>query len=101
MVDHLLPTLSSTEDLTPFTLSYTSASYFPLSLPTFIAKGFGWPEWGLGVAGVNTRFARWLLECLSRGKRVRGCVVMDFYRQYGNGQGEGLAELLIMMNSLR
>jgi 1-phosphatidylinositol phosphodiesterase len=26
-----------------------------------IARGFGWPKWGLGVIGVNERVGRWLL----------------------------------------
>ena len=40
-----------------------------------IARGFGWPQWGLGVEGVNSRVGRWLLDELavlhSRGDRYR------------------------------
>jgi len=102
IVKHLIPTISSTKYPNPFTLSYTSASYFPLSLPTIIAKGFGWPDYGLGVYGINTRLMRWILERLASGEKVRGCCIMDFYRQTGATErdGEGLAEVLVMMNFL-
>ncbi|WVO13141.1 hypothetical protein L204_100753 [Cryptococcus depauperatus] len=94
---HLIPTLDSSPVLNPaFTLSYTTASNFPLSLPTLIAKGFGWPSWGLGVEGINSRLYRQLLEWMVDGKRVRGCLPMDFYRQCAGE--EGLASLLIQMN---
>ncbi|RXK42450.1 hypothetical protein M231_00004 [Tremella mesenterica] len=78
---------------TPFTLAYASASSFPLALPTTIAKGFGFPKWGLGVEGVNSRLYRWLLQQLAAGKKVRACVMLDFYRD-----GWDLAGLLIAMN---
>ena len=80
----------------PFTLTFSSASYFPLSPPAIIAKGFGWPAWGLGIEGVNSRLMRWLLERLADEERVRGCVAMDFYREIGGD--ESLAEILVMMN---
>ncbi|WVR05714.1 hypothetical protein IAU60_002738 [Kwoniella sp. DSM 27419] len=82
----------------PFTLSYTSASYFPLSLPPTIAKGFGFPAWGFGIEGINARFCRYLLHNLVQGKRIRACVAMDFYRQCAGD--EGLAGLLVLMNSV-
>lgn len=97
IVNHLTPTLVSQPD-SPFTLSYTSASYFPLSLPTTIAKGFGWPDWGLGIYGINQRMLYWLLVQISRGNKVRACLPMDFYRQCGDERG--LAEILISMNFL-
>ncbi|WWC58401.1 uncharacterized protein I303_100941 [Kwoniella dejecticola CBS 10117] len=93
---HLLPTLDSPSSCRTFTLSYLSASYFPLSLPTIIAKGFGWPSWGLGVEGINSRMFRWLLERFADGQRVRACLAIDFYRQCAGDAG--LAELLIQMN---
>ncbi|WVQ97116.1 hypothetical protein IAU59_004226 [Kwoniella sp. CBS 9459] len=83
---------------TPFTLSYTSASYFPLSLPTIIAKGFGFPAWGIGVEGINTRFCRYLLGLITDGKRIRATVAIDFYRQCGTSGGNDLADLLVLMN---
>ncbi|WVQ85619.1 hypothetical protein IAT38_007785 [Cryptococcus sp. DSM 104549] len=99
ITSHLHPTLLPSPAVSPpFTLSYTSASYFPLSLPTIIAKGFGWPSWGMGVEGINTRLCRWLLECIRDGKKVRGCLAMDFYRQCAGD--EGLAGLLVQMNFL-
>ncbi|WVF70752.1 hypothetical protein IAT40_005546 [Kwoniella sp. CBS 6097] len=83
---------------TPLTLSYTSASYFPLSLPTIIAKGFGFPSWGLGVEGINTRFCRYLLGLIRDEKKIRATVAMDFYRQCGSSGGNDLAGLLVLMN---
>jgi 1-phosphatidylinositol phosphodiesterase len=94
LVSHLSPTTRPPTEPT-FTLSYTSASYFPLSCPTTIAKGFGFPSWGFGVEGMNSRFTRWLLRLIAEGKRVSACVPMDFYRQDG-----WAAELLILMNVL-
>ncbi|RSH92629.1 hypothetical protein EHS25_008074 [Saitozyma podzolica] len=94
LIDHLLPTLTASANPT-FTLSFSSASYFPLSCPTTIAKGFGWPSWGLGIEGMNSRLTRWLLERVVQGEKVRACVPMDFYRQEG-----WPGELLVLMNFL-
>ncbi|KAL7423787.1 hypothetical protein Q5752_001371 [Cryptotrichosporon argae] len=70
------------------TLSYASASDFPLAPPTWIAKGFGWPRWGLGVWGVNDRFARWLVDELARTQAGGGGA--------GDGRGaEGLGAATI------
>ncbi|KZO90382.1 PLC-like phosphodiesterase [Calocera viscosa TUFC12733] len=86
----------------PHTLSITffSAATFPLALPQTVALGFGWPQWNLGVEGVNVRLGRWLLdkvagdevfpvnalqeqETQSRqadpGKRLSGWTLLDFY----------------------
>jgi 1-phosphatidylinositol phosphodiesterase len=102
------------DDLTPtLSFSYFSAASFPLSLPPTVAQGFGWPKWGLGVEGVNSRLARWLLGLLSRedtipavvheGKgmfgdgeetRIRGWAMMDYY----SSPAEGLVPLLIECN---
>ncbi|OCF73596.1 hypothetical protein I204_05439 [Kwoniella mangroviensis CBS 8886] len=92
---HLTPTLTLPQSPT-FTLSFLTASYFPLSLPTIIAKGFGFPSWGLGVEGINSRMCRWILERMSNGERIRACLPIDFYRQCAGD--EGLAELLVQMN---
>ncbi|KIM87478.1 hypothetical protein PILCRDRAFT_63700 [Piloderma croceum F 1598] len=43
-------------------ITFFSASSIPLALPPMIARGFGWPKWGLGVSGVNERVGRWLLS---------------------------------------
>ena len=45
-------------------ITYFSAALFPLALPPMIAKGFGWPAWGLGVEGVNSKLGTWLLNKL-------------------------------------
>lgn len=82
-------------------ISFASASGFPLSPPNVIAKGFGWPEWHLGVQGINSRLEGWLLEQLTEGRRVRGIIPMDFYRQTGvNGEDGSVRELLVLMNEL-
>ncbi|ORY28650.1 PLC-like phosphodiesterase [Naematelia encephala] len=110
MTSHLESTLTSqpisatsrahsNETNTPLTLDYTSAASTALSLPTTMAKGFGWPQWGMGVQGINARLAFWLLRRIEEGERLRGIVAMDFYRQAGATGGE-LAELLVAMNFL-
>ena len=66
-------------------LTYFSAASFPLAFPTVIARGFGWPEWGMGVEGVNSRLGRWLLEEMDReeGRRIGGWVLLDFCDEPG------------------
>jgi 1-phosphatidylinositol phosphodiesterase len=81
-------------------IAFLSASAIPFALPPTIARGFGWPRFGLGVEGVNARFTRWCLRKLagsedSAGRaddvgeahstgarrcnpRIRGWVLMDF-----------------------
>ncbi|KIK90731.1 hypothetical protein PAXRUDRAFT_151300 [Paxillus rubicundulus Ve08.2h10] len=54
--DSLIPTLS---------ISFMSASSIPFACPPVVARGFGWPKWGLGVEGVNARVGKWLLDLLS------------------------------------
>ncbi|KAF9501175.1 PLC-like phosphodiesterase [Pleurotus eryngii] len=45
-------------------VTYLSAASFPLAFPPTVALGFGWPKWGLGVEGVNSRVGKWLLDQL-------------------------------------
>jgi len=86
----------------PHTLSITffSAATFPLALPQTVALGFGWPQWNMGVEGVNVRLGRWLLDKLAGEsvfpvnslkaqenkvwhtdpeKRLSGWTLLDFY----------------------
>lgn len=65
-----------------------------------IAKGFGWPEWGLGIEGINSRLEGWLISRLMDGKTIRGIVPMDFYREAGSGNAGAVCELLVLMNML-
>jgi len=81
-----IPTLS---------ITFLSAASFPLAFPPTVAKGFGWPKWGFGVEGVNSRFVQWILDNLAAaagtteplpdeksagdGPRIRGWALMDFY----------------------
>ena len=59
--DSPIPTLS---------ISFTSAASLPLALPPVIARGFGWPKWGLGFEGVNDRVGQWLLFQLSSNNAI-------------------------------
>ncbi|KAI9056956.1 PLC-like phosphodiesterase [Trametes sanguinea] len=88
-------------------ITFFSAASVPLALPPLVAKGFGWPKWGLGIEGVNGRVGEWLLHQLSgdggeassekrnkqwrrrhyheRGAdedvRIRGWAFMDYYAE--------------------
>ena len=81
--------LPPTPDAPPFSgpvlnVSYFSAASFPLAFPPTIARSFGWPKWGLGVEGVNTRLGKWLLEQFSQNgedARIRGWAFLDFYAE--------------------
>ncbi|KAF5373112.1 hypothetical protein D9758_001527 [Tetrapyrgos nigripes] len=106
--------LLSPSDSTPtLSFSYFSAASFPFSMPPIIAQGFGWPKWGLGIEGVNSRLARWVLgglsgegpasanACERKGifgnggePRIRGWAMMDYY----SSPAEGLVPLLIECN---
>jgi 1-phosphatidylinositol phosphodiesterase len=78
-------------------IAFMSASAIPFALPPTIARGFGWPNLGMGVEGVNARLTRWCLRQLAtdgedeayvdseewvetpRQPRLRGWVLLDFY----------------------
>ncbi|KAJ3732454.1 PLC-like phosphodiesterase [Lentinula guzmanii] len=52
----------SNNDVQPtLSIVYTSAVSFPFAAPKTIARGFGWPKWGFGVEGVNSRMGKWIL----------------------------------------
>ncbi|KAJ2992570.1 hypothetical protein NUW54_g7900 [Trametes sanguinea] len=79
----------------------------PACSASSVAKGFGWPKWGLGIEGVNGLVGEWLLHQLSgeggeassekrnkqwrrrhyheRGAvqdvRIRGWAFMDYYAE--------------------
>ena len=101
-------------------ITYFSAALFPLALPPIIAKGFGWPAWGLGVEGVNSKLGAWLLDKLAGGPsvsdanhaepgtekrspqtlleeepRIRGWTFLDYYSEPGVGN---IVPLLIECN---
>ncbi|WOO80002.1 1-phosphatidylinositol phosphodiesterase [Vanrija pseudolonga] len=96
VINSLAPTLSPQQGL-PWTISFASASRFPMAPPQWMAKGVGFPTWGLGVDGVNGRVTKWLLEQAAAGKRPRATLLTDFYHQAGDGSAS-IAELLVALN---
>lgn len=66
-----------------------------------MAKGFGFPAWGLGIEGINSRVLGWLLGLIADGNKIKGGLNMDFYRQAAEGEvDDGARELLVLMNTL-
>ncbi|KAF7305177.1 PLCXc domain-containing protein [Mycena kentingensis (nom. inval.)] len=92
----------SDRDIPALPITYFSASSFPLAAPQTVAQGFGWPKWGFGVEGVNSRVTKWALERLSKGTtendkdslRIRGWTFMDYYEEPQNS----LVPLLVEFN---
>ncbi|KAG1736766.1 PLC-like phosphodiesterase [Suillus lakei] len=84
-------------------ISFLSASSIPLAFPPTIARGLGWPQWGIGFEGVNARVGKWLLDQFNeRGEsdvdedpRIRGWALMDFYE---DPIGQGIVPLLVECN---
>lgn len=88
-------------------LAFASAASFPLACPVYVARGFGWRFFG--VAGVNARVGRWLLERLTTGegdkekgsllpsseRALQGWLLFDFYRSE-----PGLIDLVVAFNFL-
>jgi 1-phosphatidylinositol phosphodiesterase len=114
--DNLLVPAGNTKPVLPF--SYFSAASFPLALPPVVAKGFGWPKWGMGVEGVNTKLGAWLLDKLASPSsiedlrrqsesekveyskrviepRIRGWSMLDYYTEPGAGD---IVPLLVECN---
>lgn len=61
-------------------ITFFSATSFPLALPSLVARGFG--KGKLAVTGVNERVGIWLLHNFGdKGQepRIRGWTFMDFY----------------------
>ena len=99
----LPPTLDSTQQQPFLPITYFSAASFPFALPPIVAKGFGWPDWGLGVYGINTLLGRWLLEQMGdtntvlEGPKIRGWTLMDYYSEPSESQ---VVPLLVECNFL-
>lgn len=95
-------------------ISYFSAASFPLAPPSVVAKGFGWPAWGLGVEGVNSKLGVWLLDKLAghpvdaekqsqtvpEEPRIRGWTFLDYYSDSDAEGGRNLVSLLVECNFL-
>ncbi|KAA1477106.1 PLC-like phosphodiesterase [Dentipellis sp. KUC8613] len=93
----LVPPAAAESDIPVLSITYFSASSFPLAAPTVVSTGFGWPSIGLGVDGVNTLVGRWLLDMFSGhedagargvekrdvtdGPKLRGWTFMDFFTE--------------------
>ncbi|KAG2075909.1 PLC-like phosphodiesterase [Suillus decipiens] len=84
-------------------ISFLSALSIPLAFPPTMARGLGWPQWGIGFEGVNARVGRWLLHQFDdRGEvdvdgepQIRGWALMDFY---DDPVGQSIVPLLIECN---
>ncbi|KAI0253821.1 PLC-like phosphodiesterase [Lactifluus subvellereus] len=76
-------------------VTYLSAASFPFATPTVVATGFGWPSFGFGVEGVNSRVSHFLLAALKENTTLRGWTLMDFYDQ---PIGSGVVPLLVECN---
>ncbi|KAK0442991.1 PLC-like phosphodiesterase [Armillaria borealis] len=101
--DILIHPPPNTQPQKTLSITFFSAASFPLATPPAVAQGFGWPRWGLGVEGVNSRVGRWLLDLLSDTElkpafdaevRLRGWALMDFY----SDPEHALADLLVECN---
>ncbi|KAF8164017.1 PLC-like phosphodiesterase [Pholiota molesta] len=112
---NLIPPTDTKQPLLPIT--YFSAASFPLAFPPTIAQGFGWPKWGIGIEGVNSRLGAWLLDQLggsipasdtkaaqkdkekaisvAEEPRIRGWTFLDYYSQPEDG---GIIPLLVECN---
>ena len=95
-------------------ITYFSAASFPLAFPTVVARGFGWPQLGFGIEGVNSRLGGWLLEYFVNKANstaqdvnddeqragesvIRGWALLDFY---ADPEGSAIVPLLIESNFL-
>jgi 1-phosphatidylinositol phosphodiesterase len=95
--------LVASRDSSSLSISFLSALSIPLALPPTMARGFGWPQWGIGFEGVNARVGKWLLDQLDeRGEsdidgksQIRGWALMDFYE---DPIGQSVVPLLVECN---
>jgi 1-phosphatidylinositol phosphodiesterase len=112
---NLLPPPDALQPVLPIT--YFSAASFPFAFPPTVAKGFGWPKWGLGVEGVNSKLGAWLLdklggsaaadaskldevdekqrEAIAEESRIRGWTFLDYFSE---PEGGDLVPLLVECN---
>jgi len=108
---NMIPPSNTTKPVLPIT--YFSAASIPFAFPPIVAKGFGWPKWGLGIEGVNSRLGTWLLEQLGGSQqspvcedekqhntefeepRIRGWTFLDYYAE---PKGGDIIPLLVECN---
>ncbi|MBW0512930.1 hypothetical protein O181_052645 [Austropuccinia psidii MF-1] len=91
------PDLKSNNQPETWVINFLSASALALAFPVICAKGFGWSKNGLGLEGVNSVIARWLVSRRESegGATVSGVVcVMDYYQS----PKEALVSLLVDCN---
>jgi len=89
----LPPTATITQPV--LSVTYLSASSFPLATPSVVSTGFGWPQVSMGVEGVNSRVARFLITSLKANTMLRAWTLVDFY---GQPVGIDLVPLLVECN---
>jgi len=89
----LPPTATITQPV--LSVTYLSASSFPLATPSVVSTGFGWPQVSMGVEGVNSRVARFLITSLKANTMLRAWTLVDFY---GQPVGTDLVPLLVECN---
>lgn len=95
--------LVASRDSSSLSISFLSALSIPLALPPTMARGLGWPQWGIGFEGVNARVGKWLLDRFDEredsdvdGKsRISGWALMDFYE---DPIGQSVVPLLVECN---
>lgn len=85
LATEILSHLSSTVSSPSLSISFLSASSFPFALPSMVAKGVGLPR--VGIEGMNTRFARFLLDHLAEGQTCTNAAPHDKAHGFEGGDG--------------
>ncbi|OAV96853.1 hypothetical protein PTTG_05770 [Puccinia triticina 1-1 BBBD Race 1] len=86
-------TVTSNENPRTWVITFLSASSLLLGFPSICSKGIGFPKAGLGIEGINSRVARWLVSRrdhhhhpgpnvnATSSSNIKGVVcLMDFYQ---------------------
>ncbi|KAH9977303.1 PLC-like phosphodiesterase [Lactifluus volemus] len=92
----LLPPPVGTEQ-SVLSITYFSAASIPLATPSTVATGFGWPRFGMGTEGVNSRISKFLLAALKEDRVLRAWTLMDFYNK---PIGSDVVPLLVELTNL-
>lgn len=76
-------------------ITYFSAALIPFALPPVVAKGFGWPAWGLGVEGVNSKLGAWLLDKLAAEPPVADAAEQGATTMVGDEKGSSQQTMVL------